>query len=198
MGPWFAAHKAEYNELFDNHTASALRQLDDRGLQQVIFDNHARGLHVWVSQWWPYRNDPNVLLLHYADLKKDTPGNLHKIAVFTGVSVPEEIWPLIEWKVSLQWMRDHEDIFKFYTVSKYYTGNMVSDEKNTFVRKGAVGDGEDHLTPEQVKRWQVLNDKFFGDKPGLAAWVKYGGLLPLVNEARLKAGGEAAPLLSKA
>lgn len=39
-----------------------------------------------------YRNDPNVLLLHYANVRKDLKGSVAKIADFVGVELsPEEL-----------------------------------------------------------------------------------------------------------
>jgi hypothetical protein len=37
-----------------------------------------------------YRNDPNVLLLHYANVRRDLKGSVAKIAYFLGVDLNEE------------------------------------------------------------------------------------------------------------
>jgi len=39
----------------------------------------------YVKSWWDYRNDPNVLLMHYADVRKDLRGHVQKIAKFLQV-----------------------------------------------------------------------------------------------------------------
>eukprot|EP00930_Biecheleria_cincta_P071441 TRINITY_DN58953_c0_g1_i1.p1 TRINITY_DN58953_c0_g1~~TRINITY_DN58953_c0_g1_i1.p1 ORF type:complete len:386 (-),score=60.44 TRINITY_DN58953_c0_g1_i1:195-1352(-) len=150
--------------------------------------------HGYCAQWWPYRNDPNVLLLHYSDLKKDIKGSLRKIASFVGVSVPESSWPLIEEKVSLKWMKENETIFKYDITSSKYKGTVLNDEEGSMIRKGGIGDGKDLLTPEQEAVWEKLNQKYFGDQPGLAEWVVKGGPLPMpVNVT----GGLTTPLLTR-
>lgn len=41
----------------------------------------------YVKSWWPYRNDPNVILLHYSDVRKDLKGSVAKIAKFLDVKL---------------------------------------------------------------------------------------------------------------
>merc|ERR1712187_898885 len=105
-------------------------------------------------------------------------GNLRKIAEFCGVSVPAESWPLIEEKVSLKWMKDHESIFKYDITSDHYKGNVMSDKEGSMIRKGVSGDGKDKLSPAQEEVWEKLIKEYFGDKPGLSEWIQTGGTIP--------------------
>ena len=43
--------------------------------------------------WWDERHRPNVLLVHYNDLKADLSGEMRRVADFLGISVPPDIWP---------------------------------------------------------------------------------------------------------
>jgi aryl sulfotransferase len=43
--------------------------------------------------FWEARHEPNVLMVHYADLKTDLAGEMSRIADFLGISVPAELWP---------------------------------------------------------------------------------------------------------
>ena len=38
----------------------------------------------FVAGWWPLRHEPNVLLLHYADIKRGGAKVLRRIADFLG------------------------------------------------------------------------------------------------------------------
>ena len=38
-----------------------------------------------MKSWWELRNEPNVLLLHYAELKKDLPGQIARLAEFFSI-----------------------------------------------------------------------------------------------------------------
>ena len=62
-----------------NHPQDLLEQALPGGpLSWLYFD--------YVKAWWPFRNDPNVLLLHYSDMKKDLRGGIKKIAGFLDVT----------------------------------------------------------------------------------------------------------------
>jgi len=45
------------------------------------------------NSFWAARHDPNVLLVHYADMKQDLDGEMRRIAQFLGVEVSENLWP---------------------------------------------------------------------------------------------------------
>lgn len=42
-------------------------------------------LATFVQGWWPHRHHPNVLMIHFADMKKDLKGIVAKIAKFLGM-----------------------------------------------------------------------------------------------------------------
>lgn len=196
--PFFANHNPEFKKMWGGFPPT----FKDYNENFKFFTEDIPGFyHGYAAQWWPYRHDPNVLLLHYNDLKNDIKGCLEKIASFVGVNVPANAWPLIEEKVSLTWMKENENIFKYDITSSYFKGSVMSDEEGSMIRKGAIGDGKGKLTPEQEKKWQELNDQFFSDQPGLAEWILTGGPVPPLSEAEMaeiKAGELTTPLLVKA
>ncbi|KAI9010235.1 P-loop containing nucleoside triphosphate hydrolase protein [Hyaloraphidium curvatum] len=49
-------------------------------------------LHI-ARTWWELRDRPNVLLLHYNDLKADLDGEMRRIGRFLGVAIDEDVWP---------------------------------------------------------------------------------------------------------
>ncbi len=59
----------------------------------------------YVKNWWPYRNDPNVIFLHYSDVRKDLKGSVAKIADFLEVDLsPSELDVVVD-RCSLQHMK---------------------------------------------------------------------------------------------
>ena len=40
-----------------------------------------------MSGWWPFRHDPNVLLLHYDEMVKDPATGIKRFAAFVGVDL---------------------------------------------------------------------------------------------------------------
>ncbi len=50
---------------------------------------------IWshADSWWQARQLPNVLLVHFNNLKADLPGEIRRIAAFLGTEINESAWP---------------------------------------------------------------------------------------------------------
>jgi len=44
-----------------------------------------------IQSWWQYRNEPNVFLLHYANLKTNPRHEISRIAEFLNITVHEDV-----------------------------------------------------------------------------------------------------------
>lgn len=96
-----------------------------------------------VKSWWPVRDQKNVLLLRYEDLKKDLAGGIEQILTFLEWTLtPQQQDKVLEY-CSFGWMKTHNDKF---TLNE--TTGEHSFKPGTFIRKGEVGDGKTLLTPE--------------------------------------------------
>ncbi|MGH7340756.1 MAG: sulfotransferase domain-containing protein [Candidatus Rokuibacteriota bacterium] len=51
--------------------------------------------HHHARTYWDFRHLPNLLLIHYNDLKADLPGEMGRIARFLDIRVPEAKWPML-------------------------------------------------------------------------------------------------------
>ncbi len=60
-----------------------------------------------LRSWWAVRELSNVMLLHFAELKRDMPGNIRKIADFLEIEVDEQTWPAILEHCSFDYMKTH-------------------------------------------------------------------------------------------
>ena len=60
--------------------------------------------------WWEARHQPNVLLVHYNDLKRDLLGEMRRIAAFLGIDVEASNWPSLVSAASFETMRRDGDI----------------------------------------------------------------------------------------
>ena len=49
--------------------------------------------HYHVESFWKHRDLPNVLMVHYADMKADLEGEMRRIAAFLGIEHDEAMWP---------------------------------------------------------------------------------------------------------
>ena len=49
----------------------------------------------FLAEWWPMRNEPNVMFVHYADLVREPEPSIRRIAEFLGFAVADDRWPNI-------------------------------------------------------------------------------------------------------
>ncbi len=71
-------------------------------------------LDSWASNaagWWALRDRPNVLLLNFADLKQDLPGQVDRVAAVMGVELTADERGKVLERSSFQWMKAHEAQF---------------------------------------------------------------------------------------
>ncbi|XP_001641938.3 sulfotransferase 1B1 [Nematostella vectensis] len=101
-----------------------------------------------VLDWWEHRDDPNILLLKYEDMKKDHRGAVAAIAKFLGRALTEEQLDRIVSQTSFEFMKSQEP-FKVKEPFK-------NPNEPNFIRKGVVGDWRNHFTAEQNKMFDEL------------------------------------------
>lgn len=100
-----------------------------------------------VESWWPHRDDDNVLILRYADLKSDLPAALSRIAAFLGWErTPAQLARAAELS-SFAWMKANAERF----TQDAATGRRVF-RPGGFIRKGVVGDHDTLMTDAQARR----------------------------------------------
>lgn len=61
----------------------------------------------YTRDWWRFRNEKNVLLLHFSDLKQDLNASVRKLAKFLELDVPENAMKLVLQKASFEYMKEH-------------------------------------------------------------------------------------------
>src|SRR5262249_36047336 len=62
-----------------------------------------------VATFWERRAEPNVLLVHYNDLKADLGAEMRRIAAFLDIAVPEAAWPAVVERCTFESMRARGD-----------------------------------------------------------------------------------------
>jgi len=55
--------------------------------------------------WWAARERPNMLMVHYADLKDDLDREMRRIADFLGIETPKSLWPRLVEAATFEAMR---------------------------------------------------------------------------------------------
>ncbi|CUH46698.1 MULTISPECIES: sulfotransferase domain-containing protein [Ruegeria] len=139
--------------------------IDANGMQGAIFG--------FLAAWWPLRNEPNVLFLHFSDMKSDHQGSIRKIAEFIGEELTEEQWANVLEFTSFPWMKANEGKFEGRTVSEIPILNS-----GAMIRKGAVGEARmDGMTEEISRHLREVGGQICPDSAAIK-WVYEGGTLP--------------------
>lgn len=119
-----------------------------------------------VRSWWHIRHLPNVLLLHFADMKKDLPGTIRQIARFLEIEIDESKWDDMVLHCSFEYMKKHA------SAAVPLGGILWEGGSQTFINKGTNGRWKDVLTPADNDRYEQLAIEQLGAKA--ARWLKMG------------------------
>jgi aryl sulfotransferase len=119
-----------------------------------------------VRSWWAIRNLPNLMMLHFSDLKVDMPGQIRRIAGFLEVSIDDDRWPAILEHCSFDYMKLHGD-------KVVPAGGVFWDGgAQTFVNKGTNGRWHDLLSPAHSARYEETARRELGE--ACAHWLATG------------------------
>jgi aryl sulfotransferase len=132
----------------------------------------ADGYPLWsfwenIRTWWDIRHLPNVMLLHFADLKADPERRIRELADFLDVEVADEAWPRILEHCSFDYMKRHAD------KSAPLGGMLWEGGAGRFINKGTNGRWRDVLTDADNRRYREFATEQLG--PDCAAWLESGG-----------------------
>lgn len=132
----------------------------------------------YMQDWWKHRNDENVLLLHYTDMKFDLIGTVRNLAVFSGVSLSRQEEQVILEKISFKSMSKMKDGFDIKIYGNADVEAVMCDKnecpRSKVIRKGQVGSGKDEVPEESLEKWQHIVKQDLKD-PALYNWVNNGG-----------------------
>jgi aryl sulfotransferase len=171
--PFIASHSDEF---------FALWGVDPSGIVGPDFATYFAGMgsHALVprifgflAEWWPMRNEPNVMFVHYADLVREPEPSIRRIAEFLGFAVADDRWPNIFEYTSFGWMKANEDKFELRSVA-----DVPMLDPGAMLRKGRLGTShEDGITPEISAAIAAIGGQILTD-PAAFDWAYNGGALP--------------------
>jgi aryl sulfotransferase len=102
-----------------------------------------------VKSWWAIRELPNVMFVHFANLKKDLPGEMKRIAKFLDVDIEESRWPVLAEHCSFDYMKAHA------AMSAPLGGVLWEGGAETFINKGTNGRWHDLLTADDSHAYEA-------------------------------------------
>jgi aryl sulfotransferase len=121
-----------------------------------------------VQSWWNYRHLPNILFVHFANLKKDLPGEIRRIADFLNIKIEPNKFDIIVEKCTFEYMKKNAEILAPRKGAAWKGG------ATTFINKGTNGRWKDVLTAEDIEQYQaVVADRL---SPDCAHWFETGEL----------------------
>ena len=121
-----------------------------------------------VRSWWAIRDLPNVLLVHFANLKRDPASEIRRIAAFLDIPIDEARWDAILEYCSFDWMKAN--------AAKVTPGGGANWEGGgqTFMHRGTNGRWAETLTPEDVAEYEARALSELG--PECSRWLATGEL----------------------
>lgn len=131
------------------------------------------GYPIWpffsnIRSWWEIRNLPNVLFVHFNELKDDLPGQMRRIAEFLDISVDETMWTKQVEHCTFNYMKEHAESLT------PMLEQMLSGGGKAFINKGTNARWRDALTEKDVRDYESTALRELG--PDCANWLATGKL----------------------
>ena len=126
----------------------------------------ADGFFELERTYWAQRRAPNVLLVHYGDLKADLDGEMRRISAFLDIPVDEAIWPsLVEAATFEAMKRDGDSLLA--GMERGFEGGHKS-----FLHKATNGRWQGAVDEADLARYRAKIEAALS--PALIAWLEGG------------------------
>ncbi len=119
-----------------------------------------------TRSWWEIRNLPNVMLVHFGNLKRDLPGQIRRVAKFLDIPVQDSRWDAILEHCSFEWMKRNA------TKSVPLGGAFWDAGAEVFINRGINGRWRDTLTIEESSEYERRAEAELGAE--CAHWLASG------------------------
>jgi aryl sulfotransferase len=121
-----------------------------------------------VRSWWALRDLPNLMLVHFSDLKRDMEGQMRQIAGFLEIEIDESRWGQIVEHCSFDWMK------KNATKSVPLGGAFWDAGAEVFINKGVNRRWADTLSQADVDEYETRAVRELGTD--CARWLADGAM----------------------
>jgi len=124
-----------------------------------------RGMLEHVAGFWEQRREPNLLLVHYNDLKADLAGEMRRVSAFLGTAVTAAQSPQVVERCTFESMRAREA--ELGEIERLFEGGAKS-----FLFQGTNGRWRDVLTAAELEAYAArVKEQIPADG---AAWLESG------------------------
>jgi len=121
-----------------------------------------------LRTFWVEREQANIVMVHYNDLRTDLEGEMRRLAGNLGIEVPEVRWPELVAAATFENMRANAD-----TVAPDTT-NAIWNDNRRFFNRGCSGQWRDILDDDDLAHYHRRVAALV--EPDLAAWAEQGRL----------------------
>jgi len=101
-----------------------------------------------IRSWWELRDLPNVLLIHFNDMKADLEGSIRRIAEFLDIAVDPKGWPAILEHCTFDYMKAHADELT------PMMEQLLNGGGQSFFHKGTNGRWRDVLSEVDLQKYE--------------------------------------------
>ncbi len=120
------------------------------------------------TTYWRERRRPELLFVHYTDLKADLAGEMRRLSTFLGIDTPEALMPALAEAATFEAMkRDGAALLP----QMEFAFDRGADR---FLNKGINGRWREALTPDDIGRYDALAAGAW--TPAQSAWIAGGRL----------------------
>ena len=159
FGDTFSVVASDPSDHFHDWLEGSEDALGDPGASYFVVEN----------SFWAARHEPNVLLVHYNDLKADREGEMRRIAAFLEIDIAEQLWPELVEAAGFHAMKKASEALM------PGAGNTWKGGGKTFLNKGTNGRWQGVYCAEDLARYDQRVAAEFS--PALAAWCEHGRLV---------------------
>ena len=119
-----------------------------------------------LQTFWDVRDRPNIVLVHYDDLKGDLDGEMRRLSARLDIPIDEGRWPQLVGAASLEQMRARADHLAPNATEEIWHDN------HQFFHRGTSGQWRDLLDADDLARYRRRVDGLAS--PDLVTWVHQG------------------------
>ena len=115
-----------------------------------------------ILEFWKIRDQPNILVLFYEDMKRNLKQEVKKAMKFLNKNYSEEEIDKLCQHLSFESMKNNlscnfEDFLEILRTLQSSNG-IIPEDGFKFIRKGQIGSHKEELTAEQIKKLNALVD----------------------------------------
>jgi len=119
-----------------------------------------------IRSWWAIRTHPNVIMIHFADMKADLETEMRRVAEFLDVPHTKKDWPALVEYCTFDWMKAHGDL------TAPLGGALWDGGSDSFLHKGENKRWADTLSAEEIATYEARAIKELGED--CANWLANG------------------------